>query len=77
MSRRTVETGRFQVRDDSGEIHTVVEMTIQTNTTTLDSTEQEWTNTGKSYRTASGDPVNKLSDTEYEIVRARQKARRL
>lgn len=67
--RRKVQTAIFEVKDPTGRSYTVVETTLQISVTFLaDTTPGAWTNASRSYSLRGGGPVNRISDTEFEIL---------
>ncbi|HBO1750222.1 TPA: hypothetical protein L4F86_005376 [Pseudomonas aeruginosa] len=67
MSTKQVETGRFQVRNASGQTFTVIESTTVVQTQYLDGS-QDVVHGSKGYRVAGDGPVNKISENEFEIA---------
>lgn len=68
MSKRIIETGRFETTSPKGESFTVIEETQQTGFTALGSSSTKWRDGSKSYRTSNNEPVNWISDREFELV---------
>ena len=64
---RIMETDRFQVRAENGEIFTVVEQTEQIGTNVLGSQLTRWEDSLKSYCCNAG-RVTRRSETEFEII---------
>ena len=58
-------TGKFQAVDDEGNDYTVYEHTVFHHTTTADMKYGE--SADKAYKLANGSPLNKISETEFEI----------
>lgn len=76
MANRIRETARFRATAANGQQFVIVELTEMLDTTTLgDTTRQEIAGAVR-YRTASGEPVNQLSPTEYQLVRNGLKVKR-
>lgn len=68
MRRRTVEKERFKVRDADGDIHLVIYSVEQVEATELGDTVTQWVDTIGQLQLADGGAVNKVSDTEFELV---------
>jgi hypothetical protein len=58
-------TDKFQAVDDEGNDYTIYEHTVFHHTTTADMKYGE--NSDKEYKLANGSPLNKISETEFEI----------
>jgi hypothetical protein len=58
-------TGKFQAVDDEGNDYSVYEHTVFHHTTTADMKYGEGAD--KAYKLANGSPLNKISETEFEI----------
>jgi hypothetical protein len=65
---RKLETARFQAVAEDGELFTIVEITEQYGIEPLGSRQTEWRDSIKAYQAAGAGGVNKISETEYEIV---------
>lgn len=69
QKQRKVQTATYEAKGPTGRTYTVVETTLQISITYLaDTTSGAWTNGSKSYRLRGGGPVNKISETEFEIL---------
>lgn len=68
MSKRIIETGRYETTNSEDEPFTVIEETQQTSFAPLGSTSIKWRDGSKSYRTSNNEPVNWISDREFELV---------
>lgn len=68
MSKRIIETGRYETTNSEGEPFTVIEETQQASFAPHGSTSIKWRDGSKSYRTSNNEPVNWISDREFELV---------
>lgn len=76
MAHRKKETARFRADAANGQQFVIVELTEMIDITTLGATTRTEMAGAVQYQTASGDPVNQLSPTEYQIVRNGLKVKR-
>ena len=68
IKTRTIETARFHAVANDGEIFTIVEQTEQDGIDPLGSRETQWRNGRREYLAVGAGAVNKLSESEFEIV---------
>lgn len=76
MKKRVIETGRIPTLNQDGETVIVIEETTQTGFTPLSPPVTKWKNGAASYKTSSGQPVNWISEIEFEIVVTGEKLKR-
>ena len=67
MKRTREQTARFVARGSDGQTYRVIEVTEFMHTTSLSDAPQKLEGL-KSYHLADGRSVNRISDTEFEIV---------
>lgn len=77
MSRRAIVKERFTVIDEDGDKHEVIHRVEQVDATTDDDDQTDWLDVQEHLQLTSGGPVNKLSDTEYELVSLGVRAKRV
>lgn len=67
--KKIMETNRYRATGNDGRKYEIIETTEFINTTTLSDTAPQWTAGMKALRTSNGDPVNKIGEGTYEILR--------
>lgn len=65
---RKQETDRFQAATDEGEVFTIVEITNQTAFTPLATGVTKWVDSLKEYQAVGSGAVNKIGETDFEIL---------
>ncbi|MQT27466.1 hypothetical protein GHN41_20520 [Pseudomonas helleri] len=73
--KRTLETDRFEARNDLGKIYTIIEETQQTGRISKGMT--EWEDGDKSYRVLDNGYANRLSETMFHNSRTSETLTRL
>ena len=76
MAKRIKETARFEAKSTDGQQFVIIELTEMIDCTPLNSGMRQEIAGLAEYRTASGEPVNQLSPTEYQLVRNGLKVKR-
>lgn len=61
-------TGSFQAVDDNGIEYSITEYTKFEHTTTLETATGDESEGVKEYEAGAGSPLNRISDTEFEMV---------
>lgn len=70
------KTGSFQVVDEAGISHTIIQYRIMVLIKPLGGPD-EWIDNGRSFQTSTGHPVNPRRDGTFENVRTGQVLRRI
>lgn len=68
MKRRIYESDRIATTNQRGDTVIVIEETLQSGFTRLNPPSTTWKDGPRSYRTVNGEPVNWISDSEFELV---------